>query len=368
MQRRILVIDDEVRLAESLAALLREEGYQAEAAGGGQAGLARLADCRYEVVITDLRMPGVDGFAVMDEIARRCPDTAVIVITGHASTQSAIEAIHNRVADYITKPFELETLLGSLAKVFARLETEELRRDMIRMVSHDIKAPLNIILGFAEFITDRKTGEASRNAPEYAEKIIQSTQKIIGLLDNYLTHARAESGRLEVLPRDFDARGPLREAAGLFRSEFDRRRLDFQLEMPDEPIPMTGDEHLLYRALANLLSNAAKYAPEATWARASVAREGGDVVYRVDNFGSRLAPDEIDLVFEKYGRSRSARGIEGSGLGLYVVQSVARAHGGRATAECVEGERTTFRIAVPAAGPPPKDEPAELRAGGPAVG
>lgn len=347
MDGSILVIDDEQRLAESLAALLREEGFDAEAAGGGEAGLARFAQKPFDVVITDLRMPGVDGFAVMDEIGRRSRETAVIVITGHASTQSAIEAIHNRVADYITKPFELETLVASLEKVFAQLEREEMRRDMIRMVSHDIKAPLNIILGFAEFITDKATGQASPHAPEYAEKIIQSTQKIIGLLDNYLTHARAESGRLQVLPREYDARTVLREAATLFDHEFKRRAITLDLDIPDAPLPMRGDEHLVYRAVANLIGNAAKYTPQNGWARARLRRDGQWCVIEVENSGPGIGADELPTVFDRYTRKASGRGIEGSGLGLYVVQQVAKAHGGRAEAQSTPGERTLFRLLLP---------------------
>jgi signal transduction histidine kinase len=349
MKRRILVIDDEPRLAESLADLLREEGYEVDAAVGGIKGIECLTAKEYEVVITDLRMPEVDGFQVMDHVARSCPDTALIVITGHASTESAIAAIHQRVADYITKPFEFDYLIASIEKVFAQIEADQLRRDMIRMITHDIKVPLNSIMGFAQFVTDPATGKASERAPEFAEKIIRNSQRILGLLDNYLTQARVEGGKLEIAPHPMDLAGTLEEAARMVAGEFRRKDIAFEWELGTLHRPFEGDEPLLFRAVSNLLNNACKYTPRGGTARLTLAEDpaAGRVHIVVENSGEGIPAEEIANLFDKYTRSKTSRGIEGSGLGLFVVHHVALAHGGRATCTSDPGTCTRFILDLP---------------------
>lgn len=358
MERRILVIDDEERLAQSLAQLLRDEGYECEAAIGGREGIERLTHERFQLVITDLRMPDVDGFAIMDFITARQLDTAIIVITGHASMQSAIAAIHQRVADYVTKPFEFDYLVASIEKVFAQREAAQMRQDMVRMITHDIKVPLNSIMGFAHFLVDRKTGTPSAQVPELSEKIIRNCQRIVGLLDNYLTHARAEAGRLEILPQPIRPDDIAHEAVRVVAHEFARRHISFAHDIAALLGPVQGDEHLLFRAVCNLLNTAAKYTPEGGNARLVVRTDnrpalgGACVIVEVENDGPGIRAEELPTIFQRYRRAASGRGIEGSGLGLYVVQQVAQAHGGTVECESEEFVRTVFRIVLPTAGPP----------------
>lgn len=352
MERSILVIDDEERLAQSLTALLREEGYEVEAAIGGRQGLEKLQARPFQLVITDLRMPEVDGFQIMDYIGNNLPHTAMIVITGHASTQSAIEAIHQRVADYLTKPFEFDYLIASIEKVFAQIEAEELRTDMMRMISHDIKVPLNSIMGFAQFIVDPQTGAINERAGEYAEKIVLNSQRILALLDNYLTHTRAESGRLEVVPQPMKIEETVADAIKLIAAEFARKSIELEVELREESEWVMADEHLVFRAVANLLNNSAKYTPEGGWARVAVYTGedeslGQCYLIEVGNSGPGIEANELPTVFHKFRRTSSSRGIEGSGLGLYVVEHVAKAHEGRAEVESVPNDFTTFRILIP---------------------
>ncbi|MDK2971788.1 MAG: hypothetical protein PWP23_1543 [Candidatus Sumerlaeota bacterium] len=352
MERTILVVDDEQRLAESLSALLREEGYEVDCAVGGREGLRKLQENPPNLVITDLRMPEVDGFQIMDYVSRNLPNTALIVITGHASTQSAIEAIHQRVADYLTKPFEFDYLVASIEKVFAQVEADELRRDMIRMISHDIKVPLNSIMGFAQFIVDKKTGEVSPKAAEYSEKIVLNSQRILGLLDNYLTHARAESGRLEIMPQPMSLEGATEEAVKLTAAEFHRKGISLDSSITRIGQWVNADEHLVFRALSNLLNNAAKYTPEGGWTRVCVEpvddpQVGRAAELRVENSGPGIPAEELPHVFDKYRRSSSSRGIEGAGLGLYVVRHVAQAHGGYCKASSEPGKFTCFQLILP---------------------
>lgn len=123
---KILVVDDEPGMRETLRIHLAQEGYEVDVAASGDAAVQALLDAHFDLVITDLVMLGGDGYAVMDCVERQCLDTAVIVITGYGSIDSAVEALRRGAADYVQKPFELA--LMSLAANRA-LERQRLARE-----------------------------------------------------------------------------------------------------------------------------------------------------------------------------------------------------------------------------------------------
>ena len=110
LETRILIIDDEPRICESLRVLLEGCGYEVHTAFGGEKGIKYLAGHKFALVITDIVMPDTDGLAIMDYIQSHCPDTLVIVMTGYVSVQSAIDALRKGAYDYLIKPFDLGKL------------------------------------------------------------------------------------------------------------------------------------------------------------------------------------------------------------------------------------------------------------------
>lgn len=347
LEKNILVIDDEWRLAESLASLLRGVGYQVKPCGSGQEALDVLGESNFDLVITDLRMDGIDGFDIMRYLSEHCPKTAIIVITGHASTESAIEALHQRVSDYIPKPFDFDFLRASIEKVFAQQENEQLRRDLMRMLSHDIKVPLTGILGYAQLMG----AESSRhNIPprECAVRIMANCHRVLSMLDNYLTNARDEEGHLTVHRMPVSPRELMEESVKLLIWEFTRRNLELRRHFPAEDIRVMADEPLLERAIGNLLSNAAKYTPEDGWVELSTSMNNeGDIILSVANSGAPDYLEDPSRLFDRYQRGQSAAGTDGSGLGLHVVRLIAEAHGGWAECRIEEGHVIRFLMCLP---------------------
>ncbi|MEQ8818964.1 MAG: response regulator [Sumerlaeia bacterium] len=350
----ILVVDDERRIAESLADLLGEQEYRVHWTTSGREAVEWLGQNEADLVITDLRMPDLDGFGVIEELAASKPDVAVIVITGHASTESAIEAIHKQVADYIPKPFEFERLLLSVKRVYERVETERLRRDTVRMITHDIKVPLSSVMGYAEFLDDPRHGDIPPKVREFSRKIVLNSQRILALLDNFLTQARVEEGRLAIQPIPVRLDDVVEDAIRLHQPEFETKHIALTSDIHGfgRDVYYLGDEPLLSRALGNILSNALKYTPRGGQTHVALSREdlpehGECYCIAISNNGPSLSEEERETIFERYSRADSSRGISGSGLGLYVVWHVARAHGGCVTCESVPDGLTTFRLILP---------------------
>ena len=110
----VLVVDDETAICESLAAILTKKGMQADAVASGEAAVERFDADPYDVVVTDIRMPGISGIELMKLVKERAADTVVLLMTAHASLDTAIEAIREGASDYLTKPVRFETLIHKI--------------------------------------------------------------------------------------------------------------------------------------------------------------------------------------------------------------------------------------------------------------
>jgi DNA-binding NtrC family response regulator len=113
-QKHLLIVDDEGALRSAIAERLADHGFAVEQAGSGEEALQRLADFAFDVLITDLRLPGIGGREVLDAALERYPDIIAIVITGYGTVKDAVEAIKQGAADFITKPFQFDALLHVL--------------------------------------------------------------------------------------------------------------------------------------------------------------------------------------------------------------------------------------------------------------
>lgn len=355
MEKPLLIIDDEKRMTDSLRDLLTPEGYAVTTANTGQEAFDELERRDYPVVVTDLRMQGITGLDVIRHIHETRPRTLVIVITGYASTESAIEAVHYHAFDYIRKPFEFDQLKGVIERAFQKIELDQLREDTTAMITHDIKVPLTSILGFASLIYNKERGEFHPRAREYTELIRSSARKILALVDNYLTSARHESDTLHLHALPVHLEPLIDELLETYTAEAQRRGMKLEISMQDAPRQAVLDEALIYRAVANLIYNAVKYADPSETIQLRVdsldAEASGldrrALRFEVINRAPELKEDDLDALFHRFKRAEKHSGVEGSGIGLYVVHAVARAHNGEAHASRIGNDRVSFSITVP---------------------
>ena len=124
--KHVLLVEDEAPLREAMAEQLADRGYQVEQADSGEAAIARLAEFAFDIIITDLRLPGVDGRAVVEAAVARYPDVIAIVVTGYGTVKDAVEAIKRGASDFINKPFQIDELLHVLGSA---LEQRRLRSE-----------------------------------------------------------------------------------------------------------------------------------------------------------------------------------------------------------------------------------------------
>ncbi len=182
--KKVLVIDDDEGDCYLVEDILSEDGIKVDIAVGGEMGIRLLSENEYPVVITDLRMPDIDGMAIIDFIRKRHMNTLIVVITGYATIDSVIVALRTGAYDYIMKPFSADLLKFTIKKAFDyvairdeqdRLKYFEMVNQLATTTAHEVFQPLTVLMGEASAITKGVGGVEAR---EMAQQILTEARKI----------------------------------------------------------------------------------------------------------------------------------------------------------------------------------------------
>ncbi len=231
--------------------------------------------------------------------------------------------------------------LGDVSRLH---DLQEQREDLSRMISHDLRAPLGVILGHAKLLGRRAESADALHAR--AAAILTSAQRMASMLDDLVESALVEAGKLRLNRAPLDVVHLVTEVRGRLPSPLDPERVRVY---PVDGIPhVLGDAERLERVVVNLLTNALKYSAPGSEVAVRFASELGTVTIDVEDHGSGIAPEDVPHLFERYFRSSRAFRFEGMGLGLYTAKMLAEAHGGTIEVTSVAGQGSVFRVRLPA--------------------
>jgi PAS domain S-box-containing protein len=210
----------------------------------------------------------------------------------------------------------------------ARHEIEELKDEMLSIASHDLRTPVTVIKSQAQLLRRaiRSGGATLDYLNEGLGNIVVETQRLTRLLELLLDLSRIDAGRFEIERSSMDLTALAATAIAEVQSTTDRHALAVRAS---GPVSGFWDEARLQQVLTNLLTNAVKYSPRGGAIEVFIESAADDVTVCVKDQGIGLAKGESRHVFERFFRAKSTRRLEGSGLGLYICQSIVAAHGGR---------------------------------------
>ena len=214
-------------------------------------------------------------------------------------------------------------------------------------VSHEFRTPLALLLGPA----DEALASADALSPLERERwllVRRNARRLAKLVNGLLDFARIEAGRAEAAYAPTDLAALTGELASMFRSAFERAKVRLSLDLPPVGEPVFVDAEMWEKIVLNLLSNALKFTFEGE-VTVALRRKGDEIELAVRDTGTGIAADQLPHVFDRFHRVSGARArtMEGSGIGLALVQELARLHGGRAEASSVAGSGSTFRVTLP---------------------
>ncbi|MBB5422071.1 signal transduction histidine kinase [Paraburkholderia sp. JPY158] len=355
----ILIVDDIVHNITALEALLARPDVAVLVADSGTAALDLLLKHEVALAILDVNMPGMNGFELA-ALMRGSPRTShVPIIFLTATAQDASRTFRGYEAgavDFLYKPFD-PRILQSKVDVFVQLEQQkrqlaaqlvttrqmlEANEMLMAVLSHDLRTPLGAVLASAEYLMRTAADE---QAATVAARVKNSSLRMARMVDQLLNLARLQGGRLPLQPRSIELATLCRSVIDEFASQRSGKQIVFTC---------TGntagawDTDLVWQAVSNLVSNALHHgAPEGDIG-VEVDGEAEDCVrLKVSNRGT-IPADVFPHLFKAFvSNGNGARSREGLGLGLHIVQEIARMHGGDVSVVSSDEAGTTFTIELP---------------------
>jgi two-component system, sensor histidine kinase and response regulator len=355
----ILIVDDIVHNITALEALLARPDVAVLVADSGTAALDLLLKHEVALAILDVNMPGMNGFELA-ALMRGSPRTShVPIIFLTATAQDASRTFRGYEAgavDFLYKPFD-PRILQSKVDVFVQLEQQkrqlaaqlvttrqmlEANEMLMAVLSHDLRTPLGAVLASAEYLMRTAADEQSVTV---AARVKNSSLRMARMVDQLLNLARLQGGRLPLQPRSIELATLCRSVIDEFASRENGKRIVFSSSGNTSG---AWDTDLVWQAVSNLVSNALHH-----------GAAGGDINVEVDgnpvdsvrlkvSNGGTIPSEVFPHLFKAFGpNTNGGRPREGLGLGLHIVQEIARMHGGHVGVESNDAVGTVFTIELP---------------------
>lgn len=366
---QVLIADDELGMRLGVTRILRgfrvsvpdvadEVEFVVDQAESGEEALEKIRAQAPHILLLDHKMPGISGLDVLDQLAGMNLDMLTIMITAYASIETAVTATKRGAYDFLAKPFTPDELKSTIRKAAARLvladqarklaeEKRQVRFQFVRVLGHELKAPLAAVEGYLQMLKDRSLGD---QISEYDEAVNRSLVRIEGmhkLIADLLDMTRIESGQKHREITDVDVRAAALSAVETLSSQAQAANVQIELHAP-ATLVMQADRDEIDMILSNLLSNAIKYNRPGGRVDLTLARDEQQVTIAVADTGIGMAPEETARLFGEFVRIRNPQtaNIVGSGLGLSIVKKLATLYGGEVTVESQPAVGSTFFVTL----------------------
>jgi two-component system sensor histidine kinase/response regulator len=355
----ILIIDDEEALRDGCRQVLERCGYAVLTAEQGIEGIKLAREHKPDIAFIDLKMPNMSGMEIMEILSRDVPDTILVMITGFASIVSAVEAMQKGAYDYLPKPFNPDQLRALTKRGLdhrnlkietrkLREEKEQMEKNFITFVSHEMRSPLVVIRQYIEALKEIAGNRFDKDVKEIIERCRKRVQSLEEMIEHWLDINRIEEGTLaqqkvslslpSVIARSVEEMTPICRKKGI----------SLETNIPKKLPQITGDEESLVRVFTNIIGNATKYTPEGGKITVTVKNDECYTTASIADTGMGIPPDKLPLIFEPFFRCKGKdEKTRGSGLGLTFCKKIMEAHTGGIEVSSREGKGTTFVLTFP---------------------
>jgi len=311
-----------------------------------------------DILLLDYKLPGITGLDVLNQTGDFSGKMLTIMITAYASIETAITATKRGAYDFLPKPFTPEDLRHSVRKAAARIiiarrasELEEankrVRFDFIRVLGHELKAPLSSVTSYLHIMKDHICGSDIENYDDMIGRSLVRLKQMNKLILDLLDMTRIESGQKTRTLVSVDLNAAVDQAVELVRNEAADRRISIHTDVPDNSV-ITADQVEINMVLNNLVSNAVKYNRDDGSVSISVSRDEDVVTLKVQDTGIGMTQEEAGRLFGDFVRIHNARtkNILGSGLGLSIVKKLAELYGGTVSVTSEPDRGSTFTVVL----------------------
>jgi signal transduction histidine kinase len=380
---QVLLVDDDTALLQALpqALSLRLDDLRIDTCDSAFEALEQIHAHDYDAIVSDIKMPGMDGLALLEKIQQLRPETPTLLITGHGEHNLAIQALRGGAYDFIQKPIDRDYVVAALQRA---IQTYQLRRQVkehqralelhaqslervvqnrtqellqankakdkfLSMVSHELKTPITSLKIRTQLLRRKQEQIDSEDVVNLGLADMERSICRLEVLINDLLDASLIETNMFVLHRK---RCDLVEICRHIIEEYTvGKEPSLKFEAPGRPVEAEVDPDRIGQVLLNLLTNAHKHSPKGYPITVAVQQSGFEAIISVRDMGSGIPSDALPHIFDQYYRvsenEESPGAHTGLGLGLYIARKLVERHAGHIDVESVPGEGTIFSVALP---------------------
>ncbi len=372
-QGSILVVDDDANMRESIQDNLDADGYEVETAPSGKDAMEAVRRRFFDVILMDYNLTDSTGIDVIKQIRGVNTESQILMLTAHASLDTALKAIQESVYDFLIKPVDFTHLKRSISKALEKLRLQQENKRLIEdlrkvnvelshlsnmkskflsMSSHDLSNSLMTLQVSFEMLSSTITpNEDQKKRMTY---ISAGISQISRLIEDLVDWASIEQGKFRLEQNFFSPGGLVEELIVGPQGRAQARGIALGTEI-DPAIPMVkADKRRLTQVLNNLLENAIRHSTKGGKITVHVRRraegEAGSVVFSVQDTGEGIAPGDVEKIFQSFYQASGQKDQGRLGLGLTIAREIVESHGGRIWVESPGlGKGATFLFTLPLA-------------------
>ena len=375
----VLYVEDSEMVRESTCDLLEEYFDNIDIAVNGEEGLQKYKEFYeahnkfYDIVITDINMPKMNGIEMIESIFKLHSRTNIIVMSAHNESEYLLKLINMGISNFILKPIEITMFQTVLSRTIQsvvnqkklkhyhtkmkemnlalRKSTEiaenasEQKSLFLANMSHEIRTPLNAITGFISLLSENETDPKKT---KYLKVVKNSSDSLLQIISDILDISKIESGKLEIEPANFNPYDDLIAVAELFQVKAAEKGVVLKINYSHTiPKVLYADVLRIKQILSNLLSNAIKFTPDGSYVKCVVWYAKGRLNIIVKDYGVGISKEKQKFVFNSfYQIEGTTKEYGGTGLGLAISCELTKMLEGELSLKSEEGKGSTFKLSI----------------------
>ncbi|MCP4132718.1 MAG: hybrid sensor histidine kinase/response regulator [bacterium] len=344
---RVLIVDDD-RVNLKIIKEILEGSYILAFAETGEKALDVLPVFKPDLILLDIMMPGIDGYEVTRRIKadEQYRFIKIILVSGKAMVNERLEGYNSGADDYLTKPF-VDDELEAKVKVFLRLknaeEIDQVKSDLLNLISHETRTPLNAIIGISELLENDKS--INEDIKKKLEIVSKSGYRLLDFLNKVETLISIKKG-IDLNKTYENINFYLKAAVTALEKEARNKEIKFEFTV-DDNLSWSLDWDTFCSVLEYILDNAVKFSPVGGAVKIKAENKNDVFILEISDQGEGIKEEWLDKVFDEFSISDINHHHKGQGLSLAIARYIVELHGGTIKASSTPGKGAVFSMRIP---------------------